>query len=151
LPGALSFDLGLLGERRLDRAMDRTRIAACGSDQVGRETFRIVEQHFQQMVRQKTLVTLTQRQHLRALKETAHTLGVLLLVHLSTLSFRAPFTGGRKSGPSQEASCRRYGEGSGLRKTGPVVWLFPVTWPGYKRRVGFDGESQWPKALNSRA
>src|SRR5260370_7426295 len=54
-------------------------------------------------------MAFAQRQHLGALQEAPHALGVFLLVHLSTLSFAPPSCGGRKSGPSQEASCAAMG------------------------------------------
>src|SRR4029079_12640114 len=99
LAGALALDLGLLGKRRLDSAMDCAGVAACSIDQVGREALRIVEQDFQQMVWEETLVALAQRQHLGALQEAAHALRVLFLIHHSTLSSTPPINGGRKSGP----------------------------------------------------
>ena len=104
LARALALDLGLLGQGGLDRAVDRTQIAARRADQVGREALGIVEQDLQNVVGNKPLVAFAQRQHLGALQESPHALGVLLLVHLSTLSFAPPSCGGRKSGPSPEAS-----------------------------------------------
>ena len=53
------------------------------------------------MVGHEALMAFAQRQHLGALQEAPHALGVFLLVHLSTLSFAPPSCGGRKSGPSQ--------------------------------------------------
>jgi len=70
--------------------MDGTRIAAGRPDQVGRQALGIVEQDFQDMVGNETLVALAQRQHLGALQEPTHALRVLLLIHHSTLSFHAP-------------------------------------------------------------
>ncbi len=90
LARARAFDLRLLGESGFHGVMNGTRIAARRADQVGREALGIVEQDFQDMVGKKTLVTFAQGQHLGTLQETAHTLGVFLLVHHLTLSFHAP-------------------------------------------------------------
>src|SRR5262249_28881355 len=88
--GALALNLGQLGETGFDGAVNRARIASRRGDQVGGEAFRIVEQDLQNVVGDQPLVTFPQRQHLCALQETAHSVGVLLLVHFSTLSFAPP-------------------------------------------------------------
>jgi hypothetical protein len=79
--------------------MDCAGVAACGVDQVGREALRIVEQDFQQMVWEETLVAFAQRQHLGALQEAAHALRVLFLVHHSTLLRRPRSTAGERADP----------------------------------------------------
>ena len=84
--------------------MHRPGIAACRLDQVGRKAFRVVEQDFQEVVGNEALMAFAQRQHLGALQETPHALGVLLLVHLSTLSFRAPVVRRAKERTLSEAS-----------------------------------------------
>src|SRR5260370_9039245 len=61
-------------------------------------------------------MAFAQRQHLGALQEAPHALGVFLLVHLSTLSFAPPSCGGRKSGPSREASCADMGRDPNLAR-----------------------------------
>ena len=125
LARALAFDLGLLGQRRLDRAMHGAGIAACGGDQVGREALRIVQQDLQEVVGKEALVPFAQRQHLGALQEAAHAVGVLLLVHHSTLSFDAPDQRQAKERTPIRASCARYGEERPRRKTGQRRMAFP--------------------------
>src|SRR5580693_2811546 len=80
------------------------------------------------MVGHKPLVAFAQRQHLGALQEAPHALGVFLLVHLSTLSFAPPSCGGRKSGPSQKASCADMGRDPNLAR--------PDRTCGYSRALG---------------
>ena len=99
LARALAFDLGLLGQRRLDRAVHGAGVAACGGDQVGREAFRIVQQDFQEVVWNEALVPFAERQHLRALQEAAHAVRVLVLVHHQPFLWTPPINGRRKSGP----------------------------------------------------
>ena len=101
LARALAFDLGLLGKVGLNRAVNGAGIAACRRNEVGGEAFRIVEQDFQKVVGNEPLVTFAQSQHLGTLQETAHALGVLLLIHFSTLSFAPPSSAGERVDPLQ--------------------------------------------------
>src|SRR5580692_8003810 len=88
------------------------------------------------MVGHKPLVAFAQRQHLGALQEAPHALGVFLLVHLSTLSFAPPSCGGRKSGPSQEASCADMGRDPNLAR--------PDRTCGYSREAYRASTSEQP-------
>ncbi len=130
LAGALAFDLGLLGEIGFDRTVHGARIATGGGDQVGCKAFRIVQQDLQEMIWNEALVTLAQRQHLGALQESAHAVGVLFLVHRSTLSFHAPVQRQAKERTPIRASCARYGVAKGGRKTGRAMRLLVVTMMG---------------------
>jgi len=85
LAGPGTFDLGHLGERRLDGRESLGRIAIRGADQVGRQTFLVVEQGLEQVFRGEALVIAAQCQALSRLDETARTLGVLFEVHVLAL------------------------------------------------------------------
>ena len=81
LAGAAALDLGLLGERGLDRLERTLGIAARALDQIGGQALRVVEQHLEQMLGREALMALAQRQRLRRLDEALRPLGVFLEVH----------------------------------------------------------------------
>jgi hypothetical protein len=62
-------------------------------------------------------MAFAQRQHLGALQETAHALGVFLLIHHSTLSFNAPVERQAKERTPIRASHDRYRVPSRRNKT----------------------------------
>ena len=134
LARALAFDLGLLGEVGFDRAMDGAGIAACGRDQVGGEALRVVEQDLQQVVGNEPLVAFAQSQHLGALQEAAHALGVLLLVHFSTLSFAPPSSAGERADPLQRHPDADMGRVSDLARPDRPCGFSRPTMPGYHVR-----------------
>jgi hypothetical protein len=80
------------------------------------EALRIVEQDLQKMIGNQPLMAFAQRQHLGALQEAPHALGVFLLVHLSTLPFRAPVLRRAKERTLSEASCADMGRDPGLAR-----------------------------------
>ena len=91
LAGAGAGYFRALGQRRLDGGQRLARIAAGAVDEPRGEPFRIVEQHLEQVLGRKLLVSLAQRERLGRLDETAAALGVFLEIHVASLGlFRTP-------------------------------------------------------------
>ena len=81
LPGGAAADFGNFVERGLGRLQRLPRIAARAVDQPGGETFGIVQQHLEQMLRRELLMAFAQGQRLRGLDKTPRTVGVFLEIH----------------------------------------------------------------------
>ena len=82
LSGAAAGDFRPFGERRLDGGQSLARIAAGAVDEPGGEPLGIVEQHLEQVLRGKLLVSLAQRERLGGLDETAAAVGVFVEIHV---------------------------------------------------------------------
>ena len=77
-------------------------LASGALDQPGGHAFRVVEQHFQEMIGAELLVALAQSQALRGLHETLGAVGIFLEVHISLLG-----TGARPSWAREPPSSDR--------------------------------------------
>ena len=89
LAGAAARHLRPLGQHPLDGRQGIARTPAGALDQPGGHAFRVVEQHFQQVIGAELLVALAQRQALRRLHETLGAVGILLEIHASLLGTAA--------------------------------------------------------------
>src|SRR5208282_1958119 len=82
LSGAAAGDFRTPGEHRLDGGQGLARIAARAVDEPSGEPLGIVEQHLEQMLGRKLLVSLAQRERLGGLDETAAAVGVFVEIHI---------------------------------------------------------------------
>ena len=78
---AAAGDLRQLGKRRLGALERLLRPAAGLGDQPSRETFRIVEQHFEQMLRRDLRIAFADGEGLRRLHEALQPVGEFLEIH----------------------------------------------------------------------
>ncbi len=85
LPGAGTFDLRNLRDRDFVFAAHLIGTAASGADQSRGETFLIVDQHLEEMLRQQLLIVGTESEGLRRLNEAARPLGKLFNIHAGPL------------------------------------------------------------------
>src|SRR5262249_20489975 len=91
LASAAARNLRALGQRRLDGGQGLPRVAPRPVDQAGGEPLGVVEQHLQQVLGRKLLMSLAQRERLGRLNETAAAVGIFVEIHVPSLGlFRRP-------------------------------------------------------------
>ena len=82
LTGTAAGHLGSLRQCELDGSQGIARAASGTLDEPGCHAFRVVERHFQEMIRAELLVALPQSQALRGLHESLRAVCIFLEVHI---------------------------------------------------------------------
>src|SRR5204862_7226087 len=90
LPGARAFDARNFRERKFVFAADLFGTAAGGTNQPRGQALLVIDQHLQQVLRQKLLIVVSKRERLGRLDEAPRPFGELLHIHDKPSRARIP-------------------------------------------------------------